>query len=101
MTDTAPMTDEQIAAALSTVESERKQIVVWLRTSGHSDPGAFAQRAYATAFADAIERGDYLATPVEQPASAAEQGWGFRAIKPTSPEHAAVLEDLARRIDDE
>lgn len=26
---------------------------------------------------------------------------GFRAIKPASPYHAAVLEDLARRIDDE
>ncbi len=26
---------------------------------------------------------------------------GFRAIRPTSPAHAAVLEDLARRIDDE
>lgn len=26
---------------------------------------------------------------------------GFRAITPTSPAHAAVLEDLARRIDDE
>lgn len=26
---------------------------------------------------------------------------GFRAVKPTSAAHAAVLEDLARRIDDE
>ena len=26
---------------------------------------------------------------------------GFRAITPSSPAHAAVLEDLARRIDDE
>lgn len=30
-----------------------------------------------------------------------EEKTGFRAIKPTSPAHAAVLEDLARRIDDE
>lgn len=43
-----------------------------------------------------------LRAALAAPATAGEgEKTGFRAIKPASEAHAAVLEDLARRIDDE
>ena len=43
----------------------------------------------------------YARWRVPQPAPTQETGWGWRAKKNGDPVHDAVMEDLARRIDDE